>query len=98
MKLTARQSKIKRLFRDKLLHLWPVCAPMWLVFSHVNDEMGEKGIWRESGAIPSIGTVFVIENCSGWLAKHYPKTSEALFNGCNAEKALIVWGKEKRIN
>lgn len=97
MKLTERQVKIKKIFRQKLLYLWPACATMVMVSHHVDYEVGGTGLFAEMEAIPSIGKYWGMETCTVWLARHYPKTSNALFSGATHHQAMIVWSKEKRI-
>jgi hypothetical protein len=45
--------------------------------------------------LPSIRGFWDTMPVAAWLAKHYPKTSSALFAGADDAKALAIWKDEK---
>lgn len=108
MKLTPEQVAIKRSFRKNMLIHWRHGVQCYRVLFEVAKEMKWDDTFRDFGpdydeiyrrisVIPSIGFIHPQSPCSRWLAVHYPKTSNAMFDGATDDEALAIWKKEKRV-
>ena len=107
MILTPEQVAIRRVFRTSVLKHWRTSFYMTAVVGDVADSINGAILPLEGkdffvhmnevlGGIPSIGKFFWKSQVRAWLASHYPRTSQALFDGKTDEEVMTVWNKEKR--
>jgi hypothetical protein len=101
MILTPEQAQLKKAFRNAVLKHWRD-ADRFKMFNIVPTmrvdgqfNLSPVDIYIKIKELPSIRGFWDTMPVAAWLAKHYPKTSSALFAGADDAKALAIWKDEK---
>lgn len=78
------------------------CRPdeLKIVWSNGKEEKNEAFIKINEvyDSIPSIKRCYMLKHVKVWLSEHYPRTSDALFDGKNDAIVMAIWAKEKRVD
>ena len=103
MILSESQKTLKKEFRKAAIYAWRKDRTMNFVPGFILIEAKGESSLQEVislelllNEIPSIGVYFGIERTRVWLARHFPKTSNALFNKKTDDQVIAIWAKEKR--